>query len=64
MNHCSCHHFPSNLSSVATELKTKLKNWVNSQPLVEWHGEAISWINPGTDSGTSRTVAFSGANGS
>ena len=35
INHCSCYHFPSNLSSVPREMKTKLKNWVKNQPLVE-----------------------------
>jgi hypothetical protein len=61
MNHCSCYHFPSNLSSVTRELK----NWLNGQPLVEWHGEAIGWINPDTDCGTSplsRSAELTAAN--
>ena len=44
---CSFYHFPSTLSSVPRELKEKLKTWVSNTALVQWHGDAINWANPG-----------------
>ncbi|KAI2504002.1 hypothetical protein MHU86_10435 [Fragilaria crotonensis] len=43
---CTFYHFPNQLSSIPRELKDKLKAWVTSTPLVQWHGDAVNWATP------------------
>jgi hypothetical protein len=54
---CTFYHFPNQLSSVPRELKDKLKAWVTSTPLVQWHGDAVNWATPGTVSTQPRTTS-------
>lgn len=43
---CNYYHFPNQMNQVKRELKDKLKTWVDSQPLVNWHPDVNNWANP------------------
>ena len=45
---CPHYHFPTRLSTIPADIKTKLKNWVETQPHVTWSPLVSSWVGTST----------------
>ena len=43
---CKFYHFPTNLSTVPADIKTKLTAWVATKDKVEWNTAGAAWATP------------------